>query len=69
MLSSFICHVNYSHAFSVSFHGKLAQYIGRIRRDGGHKKVYDYRDTHIPILERLWKKRASFYRKEGFVSL
>lgn len=54
-------------AFPVSFHGKLAQYIGRIRRDGGSKKVYDYRDAHIPILEKLWRKRAAYYRKSGFM--
>jgi len=52
--------------FPVSFHGKLAQYIGRIRRKGGAKKVYDYRDANIPILEKLWKKRATYYRKSGF---
>ena len=53
--------------FPVSFHGKLAQYIGRIRREGGPKKVYDYRDANIPILEKLWKKRVTYYRKNGFV--
>ena len=54
-------------AFPVSFHGKLAQYVGRIRREGGPKKVYDYRDAHIPILEKLWKKRATYYRKSAFM--
>ena len=53
-------------AFPVSFHGKLAQYVGRIKREGGPKKVYDYRDANIPILEKLWKKRATYYRKNGF---
>ncbi len=50
-------------AFPVSFHGKLAQYVGRIRRDGGAKKIYDYRDTKVPYLDKMWKKRATFYRK------
>src|SRR3989338_300085 len=54
-------------AFPVSFHGKLAQYIGRIKREGGQKKVYDYRDANVPILEKLWRKRATYYRKNGFV--
>lgn len=54
-------------AFPVSFHGKLAQYIGRIRRDGGTKIIYDYRDPHIPLLEKMWKKRIAYYRKEEFV--
>lgn len=53
-------------AFPVSFHGKLAQYVGRIRREGGPKKVYDYRDSNVPILEKQWKQRATFYRKNGF---
>ena len=54
-------------AFPVSFHGKLAQYVGRIKREGGPKKVYDYQDAHVPILEKLWKKRATYYRKNEFV--
>lgn len=53
-------------AFPVSFHGKLAQYVGRIRREGGPKKVYDYRDVRVPVLEKQWKKRATFYRKHNF---
>ena len=53
--------------FPVSFHGKLAQYIGRIRREGGAKTVYDYRDEKVPILEKMWKKRAAYYRKSGFI--
>jgi superfamily II DNA or RNA helicase len=54
-------------AFPISFHGKLAQYIGRIRREGGPKKVYDYRDQLVPYLEKLWKKRLTFYKKNGFL--
>ncbi len=54
-------------AFPISFHGKLEQYIGRIRRDGGPKQVYDYRDARVPILEKLWKRRATYYRKSGFL--
>ena len=53
-------------AFPVSFRGKLAQYIGRISRDGGAKTVYDYRDIHVPLLEKMWKNRAAHYRKEKF---
>lgn len=53
--------------FPVSFHGKLAQYIGRIRREGGPKTVYDYRDIQVPLLEKLWKRRAAYYRKNAFM--
>ena len=56
-------------AFPVSFHGKLAQYIGRIRREGGAKVVYDYRDVKVPILEKMWKKRSAFYKKSDFTIL
>ena len=54
-------------AFPVSFRGKLAQYIGRISREGGRKTVYDYRDIQVPLLEKMWKNRAAHYRKEKFV--
>lgn len=53
-------------SFPVSFHGKLAQYVGRIKREGGPKRVYDYRDANVPVLEKFWKKRATYYRKSGF---
>lgn len=52
--------------FPVSFRGKLAQYIGRIKRGGGDKKIYDYRDIKVPILEKMWKKRESYYRNNDF---
>ena len=53
--------------FPVSFHGKLTQYIGRINREGGAKTVYDYRDIHVPLLEKMWKNRATHYKKEKFI--
>lgn len=53
-------------AFPVSFHGKLAQYIGRIKRGGGAKIIYDYRDMEVLVLEKMWKKRATYYRKNNF---
>ncbi len=53
-------------AFPLSFHGKLAQYVGRIKREGGAKIIFDYRDQHITLLEKMYKKRLSFYKKEDF---
>ena len=52
--------------YPFSFHGKLIQYIGRLTR--GHenkspKNIYDYRDTKITYLDRLFKKRESYYKK------
>lgn len=52
--------------FPFSFHGKLTQYIGRLTREQGNektKKIYDYRDSKIDYLEKLFKKRASYYKK------
>ena len=54
-------------AFPVSFHGKLAQYIGRIKREGGPKIIYDYRDLKVSMLEKMWKKRLAYYRKNEFL--
>jgi len=52
--------------FPFSFHGKLTQYIGRLTREQKNeksKKIYDYRDSKILYLEKLFKKRESYYRK------
>jgi len=50
--------------FPFSFEGKLTQYIGRIERgEQKAKKVYDYRDKEIPLLERLYKRRQRYYNK------
>jgi superfamily II DNA or RNA helicase len=47
-----------------SFEGKLIQYIGRIERgEETIKKVYDYRDSHIEILEKMFKQRKRYYNK------
>ncbi|MFZ2975413.1 MAG: DEAD/DEAH box helicase family protein [Candidatus Moraniibacteriota bacterium] len=48
--------------FPFAFQGKLTQYIGRIQRgDGKEGKVYDYRDTKVDYLDRLFKKRLKYY--------
>jgi superfamily II DNA or RNA helicase len=50
--------------FPFSFEGKLIQYIGRIQRgEGKIKKVYDYRDSNIEVLEKLYKKRNRYYKR------
>lgn len=50
--------------FPFSFEGKLIQYIGRIQRgEGKIKKVYDYRDSNIEVLEKLFKKRNRYYKR------
>ncbi len=50
--------------YPFSFHGKLTQYIGRIQRGENRSgKIYDYRDAKVEYLERLFKKRLSYYKK------
>lgn len=53
-------------AFPFSFEGKLKQYIGRLRGEG-LKHIIDFLDEKVPFLERQYKKRRTFYKKEfGF---
>ncbi|MFA6285151.1 MAG: DEAD/DEAH box helicase family protein [Parcubacteria group bacterium] len=50
--------------YPFAFHGKLTQYIGRIQRGGQNsKKIYDYRDSQVEYLKRLFEKRLKYYRK------
>lgn len=50
--------------FPFSFQGKLTQYIGRIQRDAeGNNIIYDYRDVKIDYLEKFFKKRMNYYKK------
>ncbi len=57
-------------AFPVSFRGKLVQYVGRAMRPHEGKtivRVYDYVDSHVPILQRMHQRRLKTYRTLGFV--
>jgi len=50
--------------YPFAFSGKLTQYIGRIQRGANTNKViYDYRDQKIDYLEKFFKKRWSYYKK------
>ncbi len=56
-------------AFPVSFRGKLVQYVGRAMRPHEGKtivRVYDYLDSHVPILQRMHQRRLNAYRTLGF---
>ncbi|MCX6554861.1 MAG: DEAD/DEAH box helicase family protein [Candidatus Aminicenantes bacterium] len=54
--------------FPFSFSGKLAQYVGRVGRNGdGKARVFDYRDIEIEYLEKMFRKRYSFYRKKNLL--
>jgi superfamily II DNA or RNA helicase len=57
-------------AFPLSFKGKLVQYVGRALRSHGDKssvRVYDYVDTQVPVLRKMYGKRAKTYRSLRFV--
>lgn len=53
----------------ISFKGKLVQYVGRILRDHQNKKnvvVYDYVDSQVPVLRKMYLKRLRSYKSLGF---
>jgi superfamily II DNA or RNA helicase len=55
----------------LSFKGKLVQYVGRVLRSHQAKtsvRVYDYVDTQVPILRKMYAKRQKTYRSLGFAS-
>ena len=56
-------------AFPLSFKGKLIQYVGRALRNHEDKtsvRVYDYVDTRVPILRKMYAKREKTYRSLRF---
>ncbi|MGB0713766.1 MAG: TOTE conflict system archaeo-eukaryotic primase domain-containing protein [Gammaproteobacteria bacterium] len=53
----------------VAWRGTLQQYVGRLHRDHdgkGEVRVYDYVDAQVPVLARMFAKRASSYRGMGY---
>ncbi|OWW24467.1 hypothetical protein B4Q04_14205 [Zobellia sp. OII3] len=48
--------------YPFAFKGKLIQYIGRVQRSELTPIIYDYRDKHIPYLNKLFLKRNTYYR-------
>ncbi len=56
-------------AFPVAFKGRLVQYTGRLMRvhEGkGSVRVYDYSDTHVPVLRKMHTRRLATYKSLGF---
>lgn len=49
--------------YPFSFQGKLIQYIGRVQRSEITPTIYDYRDSKIDYLNKLFLKRNTYYRK------
>lgn len=56
-------------AMPVSWKGTLTQYVGRLHRHHAGKsrvEVYDYVDTKVPMLARMFDKRLRTYRALGY---
>ncbi len=49
--------------YPFSFEGKLIQYIGRVQRSEVTPTIYDFRDSKIDYLNKLFLKRNTYYRK------
>jgi superfamily II DNA or RNA helicase len=55
--------------FPISFKGKIVQYVGRTLRSYPGKavvEVYDYCDTEVPVLSRMYSRRLKTYKALGF---
>jgi superfamily II DNA or RNA helicase len=56
-------------AAPIAWQGNVEQYAGRLHRDYEGKAdviIYDYVDTHIKVLERMYHKRLRAYKKIGY---
>ena len=56
-------------ALPISWKGTLQQYAGRLHRNFDGKKevqIYDYVDTNIPMLMRMYNKRIKGYKAIGY---
>ncbi len=56
-------------ALPIAWKGTLSQYAGRIHRDADGKQevtIYDYLDTSLPMLERMFRKREKGYKAMGY---
>ncbi len=56
-------------AMPISWKGTLIQYAGRIQRLHPGKReirIYDYVDRHVPVLDRMFRRRLAGYRSIGY---
>lgn len=49
--------------YPFSFEGKLVQYIGRVQRGEFAPIIYDYRDSGVEYLDKLFQQRNQYYNK------
>lgn len=53
----------------ISWHGTVAQYVGRLHRQHHRKRevrVYDYADLNVPMLARMFDRRCRGYEAVGY---
>lgn len=53
----------------IAWEGNVEQYAGRLHRDFEGKQeviIYDYVDSHIRVLEKMYNKRLRAYKKIGY---
>lgn len=53
----------------VSWKGTIAQYAGRLHRDHHSKSevvIYDYADTNVPMLAKMFDRRLHGYKAIGY---
>ena len=56
-------------ALPIAWKGTLSQYAGRLHREADGKQevtIYDYLDTGLPMLERMFWKREKGYKAMGY---
>ena len=56
-------------AMPISWRGTLQQYVGRLHRLHENKhvvRVYDYVDSCVPVLNRMYEKRLKAYKAIGY---
>ncbi|MBI3694474.1 MAG: helicase [Acidobacteria bacterium] len=56
-------------AMPISWRGTLQQYVGRLHRLHDNKRVvrvYDYVDTQVPMLARMYERRLRGYQAIGY---
>jgi len=56
----------------ISWHGTIAQYVGRLHREHEGKRevrVYDYADLEVPMLARMFNRRCRGYESIGYTLL
>lgn len=56
-------------ALPISWKGTLVQYAGRLHRHLPEKKevrIYDYVDSGVPVLARMFERRLRGYRSMGY---